>query len=195
MVADSAFDSAPIIKFIVKELNAKPVIARNPRGNQNPNLKISSKGAPICIAGFEMLSRGIFFDNIQNRKQHKFICPIRGSKKFAKKVSVCPWWHPKFLNGSGCITYLRVHTDESIRKSIDYGSETFKKLYNLRVSSERTFSRLLSICMQLPSVTGLNAVSNHCTIAHITLLAVALTAIKENKRDKIRFIKTFLPNL
>jgi hypothetical protein len=49
--------------------------------------------------------------------------------------------------------------------------------------------------MQSPSVTGLNAVSNHCTIAHITVLAVALTAVKENKRDKIRFIKTFIPNL
>jgi len=195
VIADSAFDSAAIIEFIVKGLNAKPVIAKNPRGNQNLELKISSKGAPICIAGFEMLSRGIFFDKIQNRKRHKFICPIRGSKKFAKKIPVCPWWHPKFLNGSGCITYLRVDVDEGIRKSIDYGSETFKKLYNLRVSSERIFSRLLSICMQSPSVTGLNAVSNHCTIAHITVLAVALAAIKENKRDKIRFVKTLIPNL
>jgi len=195
VIADSAFDSSAIIEFIVKELNAKPLIAKNPRGNQNPDLKISSKGAPICIAGFEMLSRGIFYDKSQNRKRHKFICPIRGSKKFAKKVSVCPWWHPKFLNGSGCITYLRVDVDEGIRKSIDYGSETFKKLYNLRVSSERIFSRLLSICMQSPSVTGLNAISNHCTIAHITVLAVALTAVKTNKRDKIRFVKTFIPNL
>jgi len=196
VIADSAFDSSAIIEFIVKELNAKPVIAKNPRGNQNLDLKMSStKGAPICIAGFEMLSRGIFFDKIQNRKRHKFICPIKGSKKFAKKVSICPWWHPKFLNGSGCITYLRVDVDESIRRSIDYGSETFKKLYNLRVGSERTFSRLLSICMQSPSVTGLNAVSNHCTIAHITVLAVALAAIKENKRDKIRFVKTLIPNL
>jgi len=195
VIADSAFDSANIIEFVVKELNAKPVIAKNPRGNQNPNLKLSSKGAPICIAGFEMLSRGIFYDKSQNRKRHKFICPIRGSKKFAKKVSVCPWWHPKFLNGSGCITYLRVDIDESIRKSIDYGSETFKKLYNLRISSERIFSRLLSICMQSPSVTGINAISNHCTIAHITALAVALTAIKTNNRDKIRFVKNLIPNL
>lgn len=196
VIADSAFDSAHIIEFIAKELNAKPVIAKNPRGgNQNPNLKISSKGAPLCIAGFPMLSRGIFYDKSQNRKRHKFICPIRGSKKFAKEVSVCPWWHPKFLNGSGCITYLRVDVDESIRKSIDYGSETFKKLYNLRVSSERIFSRLLSICMQAPSVTGLNAISNHCTIAHITTLAVALTAVKVDKRDQIRFVKTLIPNL
>lgn len=195
VIADSAFDSSAIVEFIVKELNAKPVIAKNPRGNQNPDLRISPKGAPICIAGFEMLSRGIFYDKSQNRTRHKFICPIRGSKKFAKKISVCPWWHPKFLEGSGCITYLRVDTDESIRKSIDYGSETFKKLYNLRVSSERIFSRLLSICMQAPSVIGLNAIANHSTIAHITVLAIALTAIKVNKPDRIRFVKTLIPNL
>lgn len=195
VIADSAFDSAHIIEFIVKELGAKPIIARNPRGNQNTNLKISSKGAPICIAGFEMTSRGVFYDKSQNRKRHKFICPITGSKKFAKKVPVCPWWHPKFLNGSGCISYLRVDVDKNIRKSIDYGSETFKKLYNLRVSSERIFSRLLSICMQTPSVTGLNAISNHCTIAHISALAIALTAVKTDQRDKIRFVKTFFPNL
>lgn len=142
-----------------------------------------------------MTSRGVFYDKSQNRKRHKFICPITGSKKFAKKVPVCPWWHPKFLNGSGCISYLRVDVDKNIRKSIDYGSETFKKLYNLRVSSERIFSRLLSICMQTPSVTGLNAISNHCTIAHISALAIALTAVKTDQRDKIRFVKTFFPNL
>lgn len=195
VIADSAFDSSSIVEFIVKELHAKPVIAKNPRGNQKPNLKISSKGIPICIAGFEMLSRGIFYDKSQDRKRHKFICPIRGSKKFARKIPICPWWHPKFLKGSGCMTYLRVDVDEGIRRSIDYGSETFKKLYNLRVSSERTFSRLLSICMQTPSVTGLNATSNHSTIAHITVLAVALTAMKVNKKDKIRFVKTLIPNL
>ncbi|HYA13413.1 MAG TPA: transposase [Syntrophales bacterium] len=193
VIADSAFDSAPIIEFIVKELDAKPVIARNPRGNQNTNLKISFKGAPICIAGFEMLSRGVFYDKSQNRTRHKFICPITGSKKFAREVPICPWWHPKFLNGSGCITYLRV--DENIRQSIDYGSETFKKLYKLRVSSERIFSRLLSLCMQTPSVTGLNAVRNHCTIAHISILAIALTAVRTDHRDKIRFVKTLFPNL
>ena len=196
VIADSAFDSALIIEFIVKELGAKPVSAKNPRGGtQNTNLKISSEGSPSCIAGFDMISRGIFYDKSQNRKRHKFICPITASKKFAKKVPVCPWWHPKFLNGSGCITYLRVDVDENIRKSIDYGSETFKKLYNLRVSSERIFSRLLSLCMQTPSVTGLNAISNHCTIAHISVLAVALTAVKTDQRDKIRFVKTLFPNL
>ena len=37
------------------------------------------------------------------------------------------------------------------------------------------FSRLLAITMQRPTVIGLQATQNHCTIAHITVLLVALT--------------------
>jgi len=49
--------------------------------------------------------------------------------------------------------------------------------------------------MQNPSVRGLQAISNHCTIAHITVLLVALTAAKTGNKDKIRFVKSFLPNI
>lgn len=193
---DSAFDSYPNIEFVVKELEAQPIIAKNPRGGSITEFKVSASGQPICIAGIPMLSRGIFYDKEQNRWRHKFICRIKGSKKFAQKIPLCPWNHRKFTdNRYGCCVNLRVDVDTSIRNSIDYGSETFKKLYALRTSSERIFSRLLSLSMQHPTVTGLNAVSNNCTIAHITVLAIALLAVKTGHRDKTRFIKSFLPHL
>jgi hypothetical protein len=194
-IADAAYDSVQNFEFIVKELKAKPIIAENPRNKNPQDLKLSRRGYPCCIAGFEMVSRGIFKDSKQDRIRHKFICPIRGSKKFAKQHPVCPWWHPKFLAGKGCITYLRVDADDSIRKNIDRHSPEFKKLYNLRTSSERIFSRLLSIFMQHPTVKGLNATANLCTIAHITVLAVALTAVNIDQKDKIRFVKTLIPKL
>jgi len=75
---------------------------------------------------------------------------------------------------------------EDIRKQIAYGTPKFKKIYNLRSGCERIFSRL---------VRGLQAISNHCTIAHITVLLVALTAAKTGNKDKIRFVKSFLPNI
>jgi hypothetical protein len=65
----------------------------------------------------------------------------------------------------------------------------------MRTGSERLASRLLTLCMQDPSVRGLSATSNHCSIAHIAVLLVALTAAKSGHKDKIRFIKNFLPNL
>ncbi len=83
VLGDSAFDSHNIIEFIVKELKAKPVIARNPRRSKNPDIKLSRTGIPICAAGFEMISRGKYYDKEQNRRRNKFVCPIKESKKFA----------------------------------------------------------------------------------------------------------------
>ena len=133
-------------------------------------------------------------DRKQNRKLHKFVCPIKGSKKFAKDHPYCRWLHPRFVEGSGCYSYLRVDVDESIRAAIDYGSEPFKRDFNKRSSSERVFSRLLSILMQKPSVVGLAATANLCTISHITVLAVAYFSSFVKEPNKIRFVKSFLPN-
>ena len=58
VIGDSEYDSATIIEYIVKELCAKLRIAKNIRGGTSPSLKLSPSGAPVCIAGFEMLSRG-----------------------------------------------------------------------------------------------------------------------------------------
>ncbi|MDH7514189.1 MAG: hypothetical protein QHH14_14695, partial [Clostridiales bacterium] len=39
------------------------------------------------------------------------------------------------------------------------------------------------------------ATQNHCTIAHISVLLIALAAHCLGFHDKIRFVKTFVPNL
>jgi len=49
--------------------------------------------------------------------------------------------------------------------------------------------------MQRPTVIGLAATKNHCTIAHMTVLLVALTAHRPGYEDKIRYVKSFLPSL
>jgi hypothetical protein len=191
VMADAAYDAETNLKFVVDELRALPRIARNLRWEKLRQVNISSTGTRICIAGFEMQYWGKFKDRGKIRK--KFVCPITHSKRFAKQVPLCPWNHPAFRKGKGCTAYLR--EDEDIRKEIDYGSQIFKEHYNKRTSSERVFSRLLSLCMQKPSIYGLNAVSNHCTVAHITVLTIALTAAKVGQSNKVRFVKKFLPNL
>ena len=94
----------------------------------------------------------------------------------------------------GCSAYPQV-LDKAIQEKIDYGSAKFKKIYNLRSGSEGMFSRLLILCMRNPSVRGLQAVSNHCTIAHITVLLIDFTGARTGNRDKLRFVKSFLPNI
>jgi hypothetical protein len=191
VMGDAAYDSEGNLRFVIDELHALPRVARNPRWEKLRELKISSIGTRICIAGFEMIYWGKFTDRGKIRR--KFVCPIIHSKKFAQQVPACPWNHPSFQKGKGCTAYLR--GDKEIRKEIDYGSQIFKEHFRKRTSSERVFSRLLTLCMQKPSVYGLNAVANHCTIAHITVLLIALTAAKMGHTDKIRFVKKFLPNL
>lgn len=193
VIGDSAYDSFKNVEFVVKQLLAEPVIAFNPRAGNKHLLKFAPTGEPLCPAGLSMLSMGVFFEKKKNRWRHKFVCPIKGSKKFAKTHPFCPWNLPKFYtNRYGCCVNLRVDVDESIRNSINYGSESFKKIYKLRTSSERIFSRLILFFIQYPTMTGLQPVSNICTIAHITVLLIAITAVKTGHKDKKRFIKNFL---
>lgn len=190
VIADSALDSAKVLSFILRDLKAKPYIARNLR--REKDLPVTKSGNRICLAGFEMLYWGKYREG--KRTRIKFVCPIIHSRKFREEHPYCPWMHPQFTKGTGCFAYLQV-VDEDIRKQIAYGSKEFKKVYDLRSGSERIFSRLLELAMQNPSVRGLQAVSNHCTIAHITVLLIALAAVKTGNKDKIRFVKSFLPNI
>ncbi len=195
VMADGIYDTAAILKYVIHTLKAKPRIAQNPRNSQHDGdkeVQYSKSGNRICEANLEMLSRGTFYDKSQDRWRQKWVCPVYHSKKMQKQYLVCPIFHPKFFSQKGCYAYRRI--DDDIRKEIDYGSEAFKKDTNLRTSVERVFSRLLTICMQNPSVVGLNATANHCTIAHIAVLSVALTAAKNDLKEQVRFIKSFLPN-
>lgn len=193
VLADGIYDSSSILKYIIKTLKAKPRVAQNIRNTQNqPERKFSNNGNPFCDAQIEMLPRGTFYDKEQNRWRRKWVCPIYHAKKRVLSYFICPIFHPKFFEQKGCYAYIRV--DDDIRTNIDYGSESFKKDFNMRTGSERVFSRLLSICMQNPPAVGLKATANYVTIAHITVLLVALTAAKHGMKDKIRFIKSFLPN-
>jgi len=193
VMADGIYDTASILDYIINTLKARPRIARNPRNTkEQPQRKFSKAGNPFCDAQLEMFARGTFYDKVQNRWRRKWVCPIHHSKKTAKRFLICPVFHPKFFSQKGCYSYIRV--DDDIRSQIDYGSESFKKDFNMRTGSERVFSRLLSVCMQNVPVIGLKATVNHVTIAHITVLPVALTAAKSGLNDKIRFIKSFLPN-
>lgn len=102
--------------------------------------------------------------------------------------------HPKFAKG-GCYAYVRVDSDDYRTRSIDSKSEYFKRIYKLQSGSERGFSRLLTFYMQRPMLTGIDAVSNQCTLAHIAILAIAIAAVKAKQKDKIRFIRGILKDL
>jgi hypothetical protein len=187
---DSLYDSEKILRFIIEELKAQAVIPRNLR-TEKPTYTF--KGTELyCQADLPMRRKGKMTVKKAAITYLQYCCPIYFGRQKQRHL-FCPANHPKFLSQKGCNTLIRL--TPSIREHIDYGTEAFKDLHNKRTSVERVFSRLLSIAMQdLPTI-GLLATRNYCTIAHITVLLVALAAKRSGNPDKARFVRSFVPNL
>jgi hypothetical protein len=83
VIGDAIYDAEYNLNFVVKELKAKPYIAGNLRWESKSDIKISNKGNPICIAGFDMIYWGKFKDRGKIRK--KFVCPITHRKNSPTK--------------------------------------------------------------------------------------------------------------
>lgn len=187
---DALYDSEKILRFIMEDLLAQPIIPRNLRGEQLTCGTL--KGTDLyCQADLPMRRKGKMTIKKAGITYLQYCCPIYFGREKQRHL-FCPANHPKFLSQKGCNILIRL--TPSIREHIDYGSEAFKELHNKRTSVERVFSRLLSIAMQdLPGI-GLHATRNYCTIAHITVLLVALAAKRSGHPDKARFVRSFVPN-
>lgn len=191
VTADAEYDSEDILKFIIEELKAEPVVPRNPRNQQNTEHTI--RGTDVyCAADLPMAHRGKMTDKKSGITYRIYSCPLHWRKKVQQQHLFCPAQHPKYFSQKGCNVLIRL--TPSIRSQIGYGTERFQKTYNQRSSAERVFSRLLAVASQEPTVRGLNATRNHITIAHTAVLLVALAAHRDGQDDKLRFVRTYVPN-
>ena len=186
---DSLYDSEKILRFILEDLKAQAVIPRNLRTEKST---YTFKGTDLyCQADLPMRRKGKMTVKKAGITYLQYCCPIYFGRQKQRHL-FCPANHPKFLSQKGCNTLIRL--TPSIRENIDYGSQAFKELHKKRTSIERVFSRLLSIAMQdLPAI-GIQATRNYCTLAHITVLLVALAAKRSGNPDKARFVRSFVPN-
>ena len=189
VTGDANYDTEGILKYIIKQMEAEAMIPRNPGNTQNTPYTVK-KDKIYCQADLPMYRKGKM--TTKGITYFQYSCPLHWSKEFRGMYLFCPAGNPKFLNQKGCNVLIRL--SPSVREKIGYGTKRFKDVYNQRTSVERVFSRLLSISMQHPTVKSLRAIRNHCTIAHITVLLVALTAHRTGCKNKIRFVKTFVPN-
>jgi hypothetical protein len=145
----------------------------------------------LCPANLEMFRRGKMTPRRTGITYQQYSCPIHYGRVKPQQLLICPAAHPKFLKQKGCNYLLRV--TPSIRSQIPYGSDSFRELYRERTAVERVFSRLLTVAMQDMPTRGLIAAKNLCTIAHITVLLVALTAHRQGHSDQLAFVRTFVP--
>jgi hypothetical protein len=82
VLADAAYDSVSIRKYIRRSLKAKDFIPVNPRAKKY-NIRLTPGNIRICLAGLEMYPWGRFKEG--NRIRRKFVCPITHLKSFAAK--------------------------------------------------------------------------------------------------------------
>lgn len=189
--ADSGYDSEKILAYIIEQLQAQPIIAPNARYQPKPDFRVQGK-VVLCPAQLPMVSKGRMTPKKTGITYRQYCCPLHYRKKMRQRLLFCPAAHPKFLSQKGC--YYLMRETPSYRSHIPYGSSQFASLYKKRTSAERVFSRLLCVAMQKPTVRGLLATQNHCTIAHITVLLVANAACARGHPDKLAFVRSFVPN-
>ena len=181
-IGDAAFDVKTIYNTIHDEFGGECFIPINPRNTKNPK-KLPS-GTPLCDAGFAMNHDGKSFD--RNRVRQKFCCPFKLSK-----TASCPCGHPNWSNGKkhrGCTKYVTIPNDYRI--SIDRQSVHFKSVYALRTECERYNSRFKSTGQERLWVRNQLSAQNLNSIAHISLLAIALAAVITQANVSYRCIKS-----
>ncbi len=181
-LADKGYDVKNIYNQVKELYNGECIIPLNKRNTKNP--KLLPQGHPICEAGLAMWKDGKFSD--RGRTRQKFCCPLKSSKD-----TVCPCHHKNFYNGKkhrGCTKYLTLPDD--LRLSIDRDSKYFKSNYSLRTECERYNSRFKNTGQERMWVRNKASVTNLNTLAHISLLAVAVAAVTSHSGQSYRKLKT-----
>ena len=106
-------------------------------------------------------------------------------------IDCCPCNHKCWNNDKknrGCTKYVTIPDD--YRLSIDRCSIAFKSVYALRTEAERYNSRFKQAGFERVFVRSGNSVKNLNTIAHISLLSIAIAAVITKKAASYRSVKT-----
>lgn len=180
-IGDKAYDMKGIYNTVRNVYLGDCVIPLNKRNAKAQ--KLLPIGNPICEAGLAMHKDGRMKEHGKTRQ--KYCCPFRQSKNCS-----CPCNHKNWNNGKknrGCTKYITIPDD--YRLSIDRSSIEFKSVYNLRTEAERYNSRFKSTGQERLWVRNGNSAKNLNTVAHISLIAIALAAVITKSGSSYRSFK------
>lgn len=180
--ADKGYDAKNIYSQVDSLYGGECFIPLNRRNAKNP--KLLPQGNPVCEAGLAMWRDGRFSD--RGRTRQKFCCPLKNSKD-----ADCPCRHESYYNGRKhrrCTRYITLPDD--LRLSIGRNSKYFKSTYSLRTECERYNSRFKNTGQERMWVRNISSVANLNTLAHISLLAVAIAATTANNGQSYRKLKS-----
>jgi hypothetical protein len=147
-ILDAGHDATGIYEYLM-DYGINPIIALNPRsGNYPPPTgtaqKVNENGIPICPGG--MLMRRMSFD--PNRHRIYYGCPVKRLTHRKEQGHIyishpdeCPFGvlcQPDTKHGP--VVYVKTNDDPRLYPPIPRGTDTFKKLMNLRSGCERSNS-------------------------------------------------------
>jgi len=182
-IGDKGYDVKEIYNTVKALYEGECFIPINPRNTKD--VKLLPMGHPVCDAGLAMIKDGK--DYSRNRTRQKFCCPFKRSKD----DSACPCKHPKFFTGKksrGCVRKITVPDD--YRLSIDRQCVSFKSVYALRTECERYNSRFKASGQERLWVRNGKSAENLNSIAHISLLAIAIAAVATRVVTSYRCLKS-----
>jgi hypothetical protein len=181
-IADKGYDSKDIYNTVKTVYQGDCFIPINQRNTKDP--KKLPVGNPICDAGLAMNRDGKFSD--RGRTRQKFCCPF----KRTSHIHDCPCNHKAFKKGknTGCTKYITIPDD--YRLSINRDTIQFKSVYALRTECERYNSRFKSFGQERLWVRNKKSAENLNTVAHISLLAIAVAAVVTQSNVSYRCLKS-----
>ena len=181
-IGDKAYDVKDIYNAVKNDYQGECFIPINKRNTKDP--KKLPVGNLICDAGLAMHKCGK--TKSEGRTRQKFCCPFKSSK-----INSCPCNHKNWNNGKknrGCTKYITIPDD--YRLSINRDTVEFKSVYALRTECERYNSRFKSTGQERLWVRNGKSAENLNTIAHISLLAIALASVITKSDVSYRCLKS-----
>lgn len=135
---DSAADSLPVFQFF-QHNNIIPVIDHNPRRDSSKEYveknHTNNDGIPVCMANRPMHFCG--YDIQRCRKKYR--CPL-----VMGDISSCPFVDQCSTSSYGRVSYINDGDSARNAGPLSYKSETWKKIYRNRTSTERINNRVLN---------------------------------------------------
>lgn len=135
---DSAADSLPVYQFF-QHNNIIPVIDHNPRRDSSKEYveknHTNNDGIPVCMANQPMHFCG--YDIQRCRKKYRYPL-VMGD------ISSCPFVDQCSTSSYGRVSYINDGDSARNAGPLSYKSETWKKIYKNRTSTERINNRVLN---------------------------------------------------
>ncbi len=180
ILADKGYDSGDNCYGIVKEFDASPVIPLSPKTKEPPPEITGSPAAPYCPARLPLIYR-----SWDKNKGIQYQCPARARR------TVCPMLIECQLK---MIWVRPVHDYRRFGYRVKRGTEEWTKLYRLRGSIERSYSRLKQTRrLEEHHFRGFNSINIHTTLSIIVMQSIAVSKIRAGNIGDVRLCVRVIP--